>query len=120
MNAPICNHTRKTSAVDHSIGRRIADCRKALGLSRKTLAEKIGITAQQLHKYETGVNRLPVSRLCDIASALGIQAHVLLPQAEASVTAASSLGLMRDFQRIGPLHQNAIRHLITIIAESPD
>jgi transcriptional regulator with XRE-family HTH domain len=119
MNAPICNPTRKTGAIDHNIGQRIADCRKALGLSRKTLAEKIGSTTQQLHKYETGANRLPVSHLCDIARALNIQAHLLLPQAEGSATAASSLGLVRDFERIGPTHQQAIRQLVAIIAEGP-
>lgn len=119
MNVPLCNHTRKANAVDYDIGRRLTACRKSLGISRKTLAEKIGITAQQLHKYETGANRLPVSRLCDIARALNIQAHILLPCTEDSITVASSLGLIRDFQRIGPMHQQAIRQLVAIIAESP-
>jgi transcriptional regulator with XRE-family HTH domain len=58
--------------IDKSIGARIRMYRKALGLSQTDLAKEIGITFQQVQKYESGANRVAASRLWDISDALGI------------------------------------------------
>ena len=57
---------------DKAIGARIRMYRKALGLSQSDLARKIGITFQQVQKYESGANRVAASRLWSIADALGV------------------------------------------------
>ena len=44
-----------------------------LGLTQHELAEPIGITYQQAHKYETGINRIAAGRLHQIAQALGVE-----------------------------------------------
>ncbi|WP_294621680.1 helix-turn-helix transcriptional regulator [uncultured Roseovarius sp.] len=61
-----------TVSIDKAIGARIRTYRKALGLSQTDLAKEIGITFQQVQKYESGANRVAASRLWDISDALGI------------------------------------------------
>jgi transcriptional regulator with XRE-family HTH domain len=46
--------------------------RKERGLSQTALAARVGVTFQQLQKYETGKNRLSASRLYRLASVLGV------------------------------------------------
>jgi transcriptional regulator with XRE-family HTH domain len=56
--------------LDVALGLRIRQRRKALGVSQTALAEAIGLTFQQIQKYERGFNRVSFSRLVDIAHAL--------------------------------------------------
>ena len=58
--------------VDLHVGARIRMRRRELGLSQETLAEAIGITFQQLQKYERGANRISASRLYALALVLKI------------------------------------------------
>ena len=58
--------------VDVHVGSRIGARRKLLQLSQKELAEKLGITFQQVQKYEKGVNRIGAGRLYSIATILGV------------------------------------------------
>lgn len=56
--------------IDKFVGSKIYSLRLAKGLSRQQLAEVIGVTHQQLQKYEKGYNRISVGRLVLIAKAL--------------------------------------------------
>jgi len=56
--------------VDMHIGNRIRALRRLVGVSQPLLAERVGLTFQQIQKYETGLNRISVSRLWQIATAL--------------------------------------------------
>ena len=56
--------------VDQYIGAKIHNLRVAHGYSRKELAKLIHVSNQQLHKYETGVNRICMGRLLMITRAL--------------------------------------------------
>lgn len=56
--------------IDVSVGARIRLARKALGLSQQALAESVGITFQQIQKYERGANRVSASMLAKIARTL--------------------------------------------------
>src|SRR3954452_4801958 len=58
--------------VDRHVARRIRERRLALGLTQQQLAELVGTTYQQAHKYEKGVNRISAGRLHAIARALGV------------------------------------------------
>lgn len=49
------------------IGIKIYELRTINRISAKTLADKVGVTTQQMYKYEKGVNRIPVCRLVAIA-----------------------------------------------------
>src|ERR1700722_18908240 len=56
--------------LDVALGLRIRQRRKALNVSQTALADAIGLTFQQIQKYERGFNRVSFSRLVDIAHAL--------------------------------------------------
>ena len=64
--------TKEDIALDQHIGRRINVRRTLQGMSQTELAEKCGITFQQLQKYESGVNRVAGSRLWQLANALNV------------------------------------------------
>lgn len=61
---------RSVTSHDAGIGRQIKRRRAVLGITQWQLADQLGISFQQLHKYETGANRVPAMRLLDIANAL--------------------------------------------------
>ena len=58
--------------VDRHVGARMRDRRVMLGLTQQQMAELIGVTYQQAHKYEKGINRIAAGRLYNIAQALGV------------------------------------------------
>lgn len=62
---------RSPDETDAFVGARLAGRRQALGLTQVALAKRLGISAQQIQKYETGTNRISASRLSRIAAALG-------------------------------------------------
>lgn len=58
--------------LDRAIGLRIQELRIACGMSRQDVAKLIGITHQQVAKYESGDNRISASRLYELAQALNV------------------------------------------------
>ena len=64
--------------VDAHVGTKVKSRRLMLGLSQEELANAIGLTFQQVQKYERGTNRISVSRLVDIGRALKISADYFL------------------------------------------
>ena len=58
--------------VDISVGRRIRLARKTKGLSQQALAAAVGVTFQQIQKYERGANRVSASMLVRIATTLDV------------------------------------------------
>lgn len=65
-------HAKKPNAVDVHVGALIRARRKVMGMSQTTLADSVGITFQQVQKYEKGSNRVGASRLQQIANTLGV------------------------------------------------
>ena len=58
--------------VDLHVGRKIRIQRKTLGVSQSALAETLGLTFQQVQKYERGSNRVSASKLFEIANTLQV------------------------------------------------
>ena len=58
--------------VDIHVGKRIREKRILLGYSQTQLAKALGITFQQVQKYENGTNRVSASRLVDLSSILSV------------------------------------------------
>ena len=56
--------------LDVAMGQRIRERRRALGMSQGDLARALGITFQQVQKYERGANRVSFSRLMQVVDAL--------------------------------------------------
>lgn len=72
---------RRPHALDVSIGMALRYRRQLLGLSQQSLAEKCGLSFQQIQKYESGANRIPASRLFFLASSLETTPTELLSSA---------------------------------------
>lgn len=68
----------QTTDIDQKIGARIREFRLLRSMSQGALAEKLGITFQQLQKYEKGTNRVSVSALILICKELGITPNHIL------------------------------------------
>lgn len=64
--------SRRPNPIDAHVGTRVRLRRMLLGMSQEKLGEHLGLTFQQVQKYEKGVNRIGASRLFDIAQVLGV------------------------------------------------
>ncbi|AWN36499.1 helix-turn-helix domain-containing protein [Methylobacterium radiodurans] len=67
---------KQTTEADHSVGSRVALLRSASGMSQTMLADALGISFQQVQKYEAGKNRIGAGRLRAIADRLGVPVSV--------------------------------------------
>ena len=65
-------NARRANMVDEHVGTRVRLRRMLLGMSQEKLGECLGLTFQQVQKYEKGVNRIGASRLFDLAQVLGV------------------------------------------------
>lgn len=63
---------RSPNPIDLHVGTRIRSRRKALGMSQEQLAEGLGLTFQQVQKYERGANRISASKMYEAAKVLGV------------------------------------------------
>src|SRR5690242_21960643 len=68
--APGRRSTGRTQDTDRYVGARIRERRIMLGLTQQQLADLIGVTYQQAHKYERGINRVSAGRLFEVAQVL--------------------------------------------------
>jgi transcriptional regulator with XRE-family HTH domain len=75
--------TKSPDSRDIDLGRRVRAQRLVRGMSQTDLANRIGITFQQVQKYEKGVNRVGAGRLTRIAEALGVPVAFLFGATEA-------------------------------------
>ena len=94
--------TTSIRAEDRHIGQRIRARRKMLGLTQTQVAQRIGVQFQQLQKYETGMNRVSGSRLCDLSKALMVKPSYFFE------------GIGEDFRDDAPqtaLESSVIRHI---------
>lgn len=114
----------RATATDRHVGLRIRERRIMLGLSQQQMAELIGVTYQQAHKYEKGINRISAGRLYEIAQVLGLAVGYfyegLDTQRIPDLTQRQRmcLELARNFTAIGnEHHQAALAQLARALAE---
>lgn len=73
---------RESKDADHQmsveIGHRIKTLRRSAGLSQEKVAEELGITFQQVQKYEKGTNRISAPKLVQLCKVLGVEPDALL------------------------------------------
>lgn len=72
-------HAESAAVVDMYIGKRIRHRRWLLGMTQTDLANLIGVSFQQVQKYETGTNRVAASTLFRIAQVMGTDVTYFLP-----------------------------------------
>lgn len=65
--------------VNKAIGQRVCAFRRSMGLTQKELGEHIGVSHQQVQKYEKGKDRLSISQLIHVSKVLSVDMSDLLP-----------------------------------------
>jgi transcriptional regulator with XRE-family HTH domain len=63
---------RRANPIDAHVGSRVRLRRMLLGMSQERLAEQLGLTFQQVQKYEKGINRIGASRLYELSQLLNV------------------------------------------------
>ena len=86
--------------IDVQLGATVKARREALRITQAELAEQIGVTFQQVQKYERGVNRISASRLVRIAQVLDTTAAELLGEGEQLSEVAGAHALLQAWSRI--------------------
>lgn len=96
----------RADANDYAVGRRIFAFRKSLGLSQTELGELVGVSYQQVQKYEKGKDRCSISLLMRFSEALEVCLQDLLPERSLKVPSLlaepdrATLELIRAFTAI--------------------
>jgi transcriptional regulator with XRE-family HTH domain len=80
---------RKPNPIDAHVGMRVRLRRMLLGMSQEKLGEHLGLTFQQVQKYEKGVNRIGASRLFDLSRVLGVPVQFFYDEAPTELADAS-------------------------------
>jgi len=120
--------------VDAYVGRRIAERRRMLGLSQRQLAQSLGVSMQQVTKYERGTSSLTAGRLYQIAETLNVPVSSLFADvARTGVDTAPDpmetepsvrrdlFELMRSYSSLSDTSvQTAVRNLLRVLAASED
>ncbi len=114
----------RATETDRYVGGRIRERRIMLGLSQQQMAHMIGVTYQQTHKYERGINRISAGRLFEIARALKVSVSYFFEglgdRPEGGTLTGRQrmcLELARNFARItNERHQEALSRLARTLA----
>ena len=119
--------------VDVHVGKRVRMRRKLLGMSQEKVAEALGLTFQQMQKYEKGRNRVSASRLFELSQILDVPVSFFFEEIDANVESLNrptdntpdtapdlmaereTLELVRAYYRIG---DPAIRRSVLALARS--
>ena len=98
-SSTVTKPSKRTGSVDLHVGGKIRDRRKELRLSQADLGREVGVSFQQLQKYEHGTNRVGASRLAAIAKALGVPVGHFFPVDESpNATEVDIAALIVDLQ----------------------
>jgi transcriptional regulator with XRE-family HTH domain len=122
--------TKKPNPIDVQVGARIRLARNMLNMSQEKLGEGLGITFQQIQKYEKGTNRVGASRLSNIATILQqpvswfFEDLPAAPQGEpdeitALLQSPEGIKLVRGYSRLKtPAYRDAVLRTIDTLAKA--
>src|SRR5262245_2999633 len=99
--------SRRANPIDIHVGSRVRFRRMLLGMSQEKLGEKLGLTFQQVQKYEKGINRIGASRLFDLAQVLGVPVQFFYEEAPLPEARAAA----RDGMAEGPDEHSIVEFL---------
>ena len=77
---PVAGPGAEPDPIDVAVGLRLRQLRKSQGMSQEKLGQALGITFQQIQKYERGTNRISASMLVKAARELGVSPSSILPE----------------------------------------
>ncbi|WP_348657957.1 helix-turn-helix transcriptional regulator [uncultured Thalassospira sp.] len=118
--------TGAPNPVDVHVGSRVRLRRTLLGMSQEKLGEAIGLTFQQIQKYERGANRVGASRLYDLSKALDVPVSFFFDAYEEGTSSITedtdlltrgNLELLRNLGRLPDVTSNDLRAMIKHLAD---
>ena len=124
---PIRTEQRSSQPADIALGLRIRATRLKLGISQEVFGNALGVSFQQVQKYEKGVNRVSASRLEKISEVLGVSTNELYGKDEAGnaykqdtrllemMSTKTGLRLIHGFHALDERQRNAFVTLIETI-----
>ncbi|MEQ8823567.1 MAG: helix-turn-helix transcriptional regulator [Filomicrobium sp.] len=89
-------NARRPNPMDIHVGSRVRLRRMLLGMSQEKLGDQLGLTFQQVQKYEKGINRIGASRLYDLSKTLGVPIAYFYEEAP-----IPALGMAEDQEEYG-------------------
>jgi transcriptional regulator with XRE-family HTH domain len=120
---PVRRTGNRTQDIDRHVGARVRERRIMLGFTQQQLADLIGVTYQQAHKYERGINRISAGRLFEIAHVLSVPVNYFFEGLadeegrQVSTRERMCLELARNFAQIpNERHQEALSQLARVLA----
>ncbi|HEY1798252.1 MAG TPA: helix-turn-helix transcriptional regulator [Stellaceae bacterium] len=113
----------RTQEIDRHVGARVRERRIMMGLTQQQLADLLGVTYQQAHKYERGINRVSAGRLYEVSQVLSVPVSFFFDGLQDEDTRPVSarermcLELARNFSHIpNERHQEALSQLARVLA----
>jgi transcriptional regulator with XRE-family HTH domain len=123
VRRPLRRTGGRTQDIDRHVGARVRERRIMLGFTQQQLADLIGVTYQQAHKYERGINRISAGRLFEIAHVLNVPVNYFFEGIadeegrHVSPRERMCLELARNFAQIpNERHQEALSQLARVLA----
>lgn len=110
----------KPNATDIRIGQQLLKARCNAGLSQEKLADAVGLTFQQIQKYEKGINRIAASRLLTFAEVLGVPVTYFFDtkQKDTPVTSLHEGRALRAYRNLPSKGlQNSVIHIMEAVNE---
>ena len=89
--------------IDVHVGNRVRQRRTLLGISQSTLGKAVGLTFQQVQKYERGGNRLAASRLYEFATILDVPVEYFFEGLSAGDRSSPTRNKGREIDYVGPV-----------------
>lgn len=134
-------NARRANSMDVHVGSRVRLRRMLLGMSQEKLGEKLGLTFQQVQKYEKGINRVGAGRLHELGRVLGVPVSFFFEEAPVAghpepmagfgeqpsesyvvdfLSSREGLELNKAFVRItDPKVRRAVVEMVRALAEDP-
>jgi transcriptional regulator with XRE-family HTH domain len=114
-------HNDRAREIDSSVAIKVHELRVAMGMSREDLAEKVGVTHQQIQKYETSKDRISSGRLALIANGLKKPISYFFDEEEVELPGQHrrmALEVTRNFLKIQDYAtQTGVNYLIKVLSK---
>ncbi len=116
VNGATKSNPKRVGVGDEAIGMRVREARLAAGLSQEKLGDILGVTFQQVQKYEKGLNRIPAGRLQVLATTFdrplsyffGDNETAEVTMARAGLLNRRAISLLRHFNKLPEAQQRAL------------
>lgn len=110
---------RRSDDVDLHVARRVKERRNQLKMTQQDIAKKLGISYQQVQKYESGFNRISAGKLFALAQLLDVSVnHFYIGADEAGLAETNAKALSSISQVSNQTVKKALKDLIDAIAQS--